>query len=29
MNLYVTTIEDEKHKEIERVAETLLLCNAL
>ena len=30
MNLYVTTTDDEKQKEIERVAEALLLCsNAL
>lgn len=27
MNLYVTTTEDEKQKEIERVAEALLLCS--
>lgn len=29
MNLYVTTTEDEKQKEIERVAEALLLCNVM
>lgn len=28
MNLYVTTTEDEKQKEIERVAEALLLCSS-
>ena len=29
MDLYVTTTEDEKHKEIEMVADSLMLCGSL
>jgi len=29
MNLYVTTTEDEKQKEIDLVADTLMLCSSI